>query len=740
MIKNLTLFLICLISFQAMAQEQNPIPLIPAPSSLKIAGQPVNIGVGIDIMGDSIHYGTMSFLKDILDHSNLSAQIIPEQEAIRGRLPLSLQLDSTLNSEAYTLVVSQKEISLTAGSECGLVWAIQSLHQLLLLSKETINGEPTLPGVRIEDQPQFAHRGLLLDCCRHFFSVSTIKKYIDLLSFYKMNVLHWHLTEDQGWRVEIDAYPKLTEIGAWRTEEDGSRYGGFYTKDEIREVVAYAQTRGITIIPEIELPGHAQAALAAYPEYSCVGKNIEVVNDWGVFKEIYCAGNDSTFEFLETILDEVMELFPSEYIHIGGDEAPKFRWENCVKCKKRMADEHLEDAHALQSYFIKRIETHLNENGRILVGWDEILEGGLAPNAVLQSWRGMEHGLHAAEMGHKVIMSPTSHCYIDYGLNAIDLAKIYSFNPIPEALAIEKQNLIIGGECNMWTEHVPNDTVLDQRVFPRMIGLCSVLWEGESRQRFEGFYTDIQNHYPLLSSFGVQYGLEGIPAILEVMHEGDSSFVSLNPGVPNLILKYTYGENESLAYSKPFAINKSGELKVEAFKREQSYGEPMITELTLHEGLGKYVQYAFDYSNWYTAGGAYGLVDGLTGTMNFRDGHWQGFSGNDVDVQLDLGEKKKIAEVSANFYQYNNAWIFLPSTIEVYASTNGKKWVLQGTAQSDIAEAERGKHIFNAEITLHNKKKYRYIRLIAKNIKEVPDWHEAAGSEAWIFIDEIIVK
>ena len=337
-------------------------------------------------------------------------------------------------------------------------------------------------------------------------------------------------------------------------------------------------------------------------------------------------------------------------------------------------------------------------------------------------------------------MSPTSHCYLDYGLNAIDLAKIYSFEPIPEALAVEKQALIIGGECNMWTEHVPNDTVLDQKVFPRMIGLSSVLWEGDSRQAFAGFYNDLQHHYPILSDFGVQYGLEGIPANLQVVQKGDSSFVSLTAGVPNLILKYTYAADDSKTYSEPFVLNKSGGLKVEAFKNESPYGELSLTNLTFHEGLGKSVSYNSDYSNWYKAGGDFGLVDGLTGTINFRDGHWQGFSGDDVDVQVDLGEKKKIGEVSANFYQYNNAWIFLPSNIYIYGSKDGKKWKRLGFIQDGVGPRERGKHIFQATLQLKKKQHVRYIRLVAKNIKEVPDWHEAAGSEAWIFMDEIIVK
>lgn len=724
----------------AKAQTNHFLPILPSPEILESKNKSTGLGQGATIMGDTSLYNAKLFLAEILSDNNVKTRFINEKENRRNGMPILMKINATLASEFYVLDISENEINLIAGDYQGMIWGIQSLHQVVLLSREMINGKPTLPVIHIEDKPAFAHRGLLLDCCRHFFSAETVKKYIDLLSFYKMNVLHWHLTEDQGWRIEIDAYPKLTEIGAWRTEEDGSRYGGFYSKEQIRGIVAYAEIRGVTVIPEIELPGHAQAALAAYPEFSCIGQDIEVVNDWGVFKEIYCAGNDSTFAFLETILDEVMELFPSQYIHIGGDEAPKFRWEHCDKCQKRMADEDLLDEHGLQSYFIKRIEKHLNENGRTLIGWDEILEGGLAPQAVVQCWRGEEHGIEAARMHHNVIMSPTSHCYIDYGLDAIDLEKIYIYNPYPEALNPQLYEYIIGGECNMWTEWVPNDTVLDQKVFPRLIGMSSALWEGEDKQPFEDFYSDIQRHYPILSGFDVQYGLEGIPANLEVVRENGKSLVSLSSGVPGLNLKYTYGNGSTIDYTQAFEIDKSAPLKIQAFKNEVAYGEPVFEKTTLHNALGKSVKYNQEYSHWYTASGDYGLVDGLTGSLNFRDGHWQGFDSVGVDVIIDLETKQKVQMVSANFYQYNNAWIFFPTNVEVFLSKDGVNWSSIGNTQTDISEKERGKHIFTAQLENPKKKKVRYIRFKAKNIGPVPDWHEAAGSDSWIFMDEIIVE
>ncbi len=651
---------------------------------------------------------------------------------------IDLSVDERYELEGYYMKLGP-DTTIIRGGRQGLIWGLQTFNQLMLLDRELIGGGYSLPIVELVDQPAFQHRGMLLDCCRHFFSVETVKKYIDLLSLYKMNTLHWHLTEDQGWRIEIDAYPKLTEVGAWRTEKDRSRYGGYYTKEEIKEVVSYAATRGINVIPEIELPGHAQAALSAYPEYSCKGSDIEVANDWGVFKEIYCAGNDSTFIFLETILSEVLELFPSKQIHIGGDEAPKYRWERCEKCQKRIADEGLADSHELQSYFITRIEKYLNSRGRVLIGWDEILEGGLAPNAMVQSWRGMEGGKKAAEMGHQVIMSPTSHCYLDYGLNSIDLEKIYSFDPVPADLEGKSRDFIIGGECNMWTERVPNDSVLDNRVFPRMIGLAANLWMGEDRPEFDVFYGDLQRHYGILFRKGVKYGLEVVPAEAVSLIENESPQIKLTPGVPGLTLKYRWPESEWEKFKHPIPLDRTGTLEIQAYKGSRKYGEIIKSEWSDHMGIGEKVTYQSELGNWYRAGGETALVDGMLGTLNFRDGKWQGFSGQDLDVEIELTEGIIPEKVSLQAYQYNNAWIFFPTEVEVFGTMDGKKWKKLGTTSPSIAPEVRDKHIWVGEISLKKKKAWKALKVVTKNIKEVPEWHEAAGSEAWIFVGEIMI-
>ena len=741
------LILLFFLSFQSSAQ----VDLIPKPYQVLKQAGPFKLNARTRIIFDSeTKKAALLLQSEIKKDLGLDLDVdgpIGDNFSIDNSIIVGKTEGNQGHEEKYSIQVTSPFVSLYASSNSGLSRGISSLRQLYLFNKNL----GVIPAFSIVDEPRFSHRGLLLDCSRHFFSVATVKKYIDLLAFYKMNVLHWHLTEDQGWRIEIDKYPKLTEIGAWRTEKDGSLYGGFYTKQEIREVVAFAATRGVTVIPEIELPGHSQAAIAAYPNLSCTGEQVEVVNDWGVFKEIYCAGNDSVFTFLEDVLTEVMELFPSKYIHIGGDEAPKFRWEHCDKCQKRIADQGLKDEHELQSYFITRIEKFLNANGRELIGWDEILEGGLSPNASVQSWRGMEHGKHAAEMKHNVVMSPTSHCYLDYGLEAINLERVYSFNPIPEGLEKEFEQYILGAEVNMWTEHVPNDSVLDSRVFPRLIAMAEVLWTGpyfreasakQNQGEYQDFYNRLQSHYPVLENMGVKYGLEAEPITVKTFVRKDKTYVEVIPGLPILTLEYSLGDGLAYPYKKPFLLERSTLLEVMAFKNSDIYGDVFKTDLIHHKALGNQPTYTNTYSSYYPAGGDLGLVDGLIGTLNFRDGRWQGFAGEDLCVKIDLGKPSVVTSLKMNFYEYPNAWIMLPKSVGLQVSTDGKIWqdveveLIKGEPETHPSE----KQIIHSEIAIRYSEPIRYIKVLAENYGSLPAWHEAAGSDAWIFIDEIVVQ
>ena len=421
--------------------------------------------------------------------------------------------------EGYQLQIDPQQIVVRAPNSRGLFYGIQTLRQLggWGLDRRSVDHKSlSIPCVRVQDKPRYRWRGMLLDCCRHFMTKEFVKRYIDLLAYHKMNVLHWHLTEDQGWRIEIKKYPKLTEVGAWRGSGDDVT-GGFYTQDDVREIVAYAASRHITVVPEIEMPGHSLAALAAYPELSCTGGPFSVGTRWGVYPDVYCAGNDQTFEFLQDVLSEVIELFPSPFVHIGGDECPKDRWKTCAKCQSRISEEGLADEHELQSYFVRRIERFLGGKGRRLIGWDEILEGGLAPNATVQSWRGMDGAIAAARAGHDVISSPTSHCYLDYAqwrspteplqMGYIDLEKVYSFEPTPAQLSPDQAAHVLGAEGNLWSEHAPQARV-DHQVFPRLCALAEVTWSPPNVRDWSDFRGRMKTHYRRLDALGVTYFVE----------------------------------------------------------------------------------------------------------------------------------------------------------------------------------------------------------------------------------------
>ncbi len=445
---------------------------------------------------------------------------------------IKLKIDTSIEGAkgAYSLEVGKSGVTISAAESIGLFYGIQSLRQLLpveIEKKEVQKGvEWDIPFVMINDEPAFVYRGLHLDVARHFFPVSFIKKYIDLLALHKMNVFHWHLTEDQGWRIEIKKYPKLTEIGSVRKETlvghygtdkyDGKPYGGFYTQDEIKEIVAYAKERFITVIPEIEMPGHSLAALAAYPELGCTGGPYEVATTWGVFDDVYCAGNEKVFTFLEDVLTEVMELFPSEYIHIGGDECPKTRWKTCPKCQARMKKEGLKDEHELQSYFIQRIEKFLNAHGRQIIGWDEILEGGLAPKATVMSWRGEKGGIEAAKSHHDVIMTPGFALYFDHyqadpetqplAIGGFTSTKgVYNYYPVPKKLDTGEVKYILGAQGNVWSEYMATPEYVEYMVYPRACALSEVVWSPKESMNWDDFSKRMEVHKKRLKALNVNY-------------------------------------------------------------------------------------------------------------------------------------------------------------------------------------------------------------------------------------------
>ena len=508
------------------------LPLIPQPVTVETATGQFVLTIHSEIIGSEAAMPVMRYLRRAL--APATGYTLPISTAAKSGHPnilfkLNSELTGELGKEGYRLTVTPQSVQIEAAENNGLFYACQTLRQLLpaaiFQTHQVRDITWAIPCVRITDKPRFPWRGMHLDVARHFMPKAFVKKYIDLLALHKMNIFHWHLTEDQGWRIEIKKYPKLTDIGAWRTETvigrntdhyDGTPHGGFYTQDDVREIVAYAKAQFITVIPEIEMPGHSKAALAAYPEYSCTGGPFQVHTRWGIVEEVYCAGNDGTIRFLQDILEEVLALFPAEFIHIGGDECPKRRWKECPKCQARIKAEGLKDEYELQSWFIKQMDTFLAEKGRRLIGWDEILEGGLAPGATVMSWRGEEGGIAAANAGHDVVMAPYSHTYFDYyqadpnteplvGGGFTPLEKVYGYEPIPAKVALDKAGHILGTQGQVWTEYIPHSDFAEYMAFPRTCALAEVAWSPKEHNDFEAFKTRLAAHLKRLDVLNVNY-------------------------------------------------------------------------------------------------------------------------------------------------------------------------------------------------------------------------------------------
>lgn len=522
-----------IVSCQCFRAQQIP-AIIPAPSEIDLKEGRFVFSPWTEIeMRDSSLWNDISWFNDYIEkYYGYKLKVVNKAGDSSRCLVFTYPDFEAGFGENYFLEISPEKITVTAeGKGAGFFYALQTLAQLIPVQEvNTLKVPPRktfqLPCVFIKDNPRFTWRGMHLDVCRHFFPVSFVKRYLDLLAAYKMNVFHWHLTEDQGWRIQIKKYPKLTTVGAWRSgtmtgsyknqKYDTIRYGGFYTQEEIKEVVDYAAKLHITIVPEIEMPGHSVAAIASYPFLSCTGKQIEVAKGWGVFEDVYCT-KDSVFSFLQDVMDEVITLFPGKYIHIGGDECVKTRWKTCANCKKRMKKEGLKNENELQSYFIKRIEKYLNSKGKQIIGWDEILEGGLAPNAAVMSWRGTEGGIAAAKQKHPVVMSPGKPCYFDHyqsrdksaeplaigGYNPVD--SVYLYEPVPAVLKEEEEQFIMGAQGNVWTEYILTEKQVEYMAVPRMIALAEVLWSKKEKRDIGNFRSRLKQHLIYLDRQQVNY-------------------------------------------------------------------------------------------------------------------------------------------------------------------------------------------------------------------------------------------
>ena len=536
-VRSLLFLILIVLSVSCKEESVNHYDIIPAPSSLEMGSGSFVIKENTMLVVNTRNEkteGVITYITGFLRNAGYKGLDVVERQGVRrGSINLILDEEGSFEPEGYALSIKRNIITIRASDGAGLFYGFQTMRQLLPPSVE-LNDEgaevPALhiPVCEIKDQPAFIYRGMHLDVGRHMFPVEYIERYIDMMALHKMNMFHWHLTEDQGWRIEIDKYPLLTEVGSKRKETivghagrppfeyDGKPYEGFYTKEQVRDIVAYAAERFITVIPEIEMPGHSLAAITAYPHISCTGGPFEVATKWGVFEDVYCAGKEETFAFLEDVIDEVTELFPGPYFHIGGDECPKSRWKVCPDCQKRMVEEGLADEHELQSYFVKRIESYLATKGKRMIGWDEILEGGLAPQATVMSWRGTQGGIAAAREGHDVIMTPNPYMYLDHYQTEPEgeplaiggyspLEWVYGYDPVPAELSGDEVNFILGLQGNLWSEYLYTPEQMEYMAYPRMFAIAETGWTAPLKKDFEDFLVRFTAQRARYDVIGINY-------------------------------------------------------------------------------------------------------------------------------------------------------------------------------------------------------------------------------------------
>jgi hexosaminidase len=722
-------------------------PILPKPVTYIVGGANKS-----SLLCDTLHFNAHNLPQSIAEILPEIAKLYLPDPSLVELMPnkgfITFQQLTGGYPESYSINVNTDQIRITYTSESSCFNALQSLFQLITMEDDSNRFK--IPVSFVKDYPSFRWRGLHLDVSRHFFSVAEVKQYLDLMSMYKFNVFHWHLTDDQGWRIEIKRYPKLTSIGAWRDSTienhystfprtwNTTPYGGFYTQEQIKEVVAYAAARQITVVPEIEMPGHARAALAAYPEFSCNGNKQAVPGVWGVFDDVFCT-KDSTILFLQNILDEVMELFPSPYIHVGGDEVPKTRWKQCPKCQATIKTLALADEHELQSYFIGQMDQYLQAHKRKLIGWDEILEGGLTSGAAVMSWRGTEGGIAAAKQGHFVVMSPGSHCYFDHyqGKSVSEplaiggytpLEKVYEFNPIPEGLKDQEAQYILGGQANLWTEYIPSFEQLTYMTYPRAIALSQALWGGTKApyKAFEGVLKTF--HIPRLMgsilntnvslsfmkpSFKFNRTLDGISLGFEFKDTNESVVVSANDGHDGVWLDH----NKTIDFKR--TTKNTSEHKLTFFSACCADSLSIIE----HQGLGAKVTYITPPNSRYDSGDLT-LVDGQFGARPWRGYQWVGFDTNSITIRIDLGKKTKIKGLEIGFLNEPSSWIHLPEEVVILTDRNQRKTI----------------KITDERTLITCRKKTQSLLLTVKGLESIPPGLPGEGNTPWIFADEFIVK
>ena len=684
--------------------------------------------------------------------------------------------NADIPAEAYVLEIKPEAVLVEASGLRGFNYAVQTIKQLL--PKEVFGNvaapkaDWTMQAATIKDAPRFSYRGLHLDEGRHFFGVEAVKRYLDIMEVHKLNKFHWHLTEDQGWRIEIKKYPRLTEVGAVRkgtcikkdfSSLDGVPYGEgmWYTQDQIREIVAYAAAKGIDVIPEIDLPGHMLGALAAYPELGCIGGPYEVWTRWGVSEDVLCAGNEKVYEFLEDVLTEICELFPYEYIHVGGDECPKVRWESCPKCQAKIKALGLKDKdgqkaeHYLQSYVITRIEKFLNSKGRKIIGWDEILEGGVAPNATVMSWRGETGGIEAARQGHDAIMTPNTYYYLDYyqsqdienepfGIGGyLPVERCYSYEPYPAGMTDEQKSHIIGVQANMWTEYVATEDHLQYMILPRLAALSEVQWCDADRKDWDRFSNAVVNLCNIYDVMGYNYATHILQVKGEVEARPEEKSVVVNLSTQgDAPIRYTLdgskpGKRSSL-YTEPLVLTESCVLTA-CTQRDDVEPRYYTRRFDFHKAINKKVTFTREVNNRYAQGEAVTLTDGIRATAVHKSVDWVSWRGDAVDLVIDMETTEPYSSVSFGMLSNKASRIFLPVKLAVAVSEDGVNYTEVASEEYEI----ESKNAPDDRITEYSfsfpETSARYIKVTGTPVDVLPEWHYNAGARVYIFFDEIVV-
>lgn len=741
--KYLSFFITFLLAGSLAAQ--NNFDLIPKPTELS-----VNQGL-YNIPSHPVIHVNKDFkeVAELLEeHPAIQTVNISTRKAKKAAIRIIKPTGNTLKPEAYDLEINHNGITITAHD---IPQAISGIYTLIQLGYIQENSRQ-IAFAKITDEPRFGYRGLHLDVSRHYMPLSFIKKYIDLMAIYKFNNFHWHFTDGAGWRIEIKKYPELTDVAAWRAyasindwwsrgkmfshKGDPNASGGFYTQEEARELVAYAAKKGINVIPEIEMPAHSEEVFAVYPELSCTGDHTK--------QGEFCIGNPKTFEFLQDVIDEIIDIFPSKLIHMGGDEANKSHWGKCPKCQALMEKEGLKDLDELQSYAIRRMDNYLQSKGRVLMGWDEIIEGGLSEGATVMSWTGEQNGIKAANMGHDVVMTPITHLYFDYyqadpktqppaigGYTTIE--RVYSYDPIPEAIAPDKRHHILGAQANLWTEYVSTTGHAEYMVYPRAIALAEVNWIQPEEKDWDDFKKRLQSQYRLLQSFNVNYYRPSY----NVNYTNEFNPKDITSTV-NLTTEQMYPENirytldgseptaDSKVYSGPMIFTESQKVKAGYFLGKQQMGLTLDFDVDLHKAIGKEVTYINPYQG-YPAQKELTLTNGIRGGYGYGDGQWQGFI-KPLDVVVDMGSKQDIQRVGAYFMQLISQGIYMPGEFEVLVSDDKENYTSVGIQVNTISDKVAEQLFERFEIKLDQPVSARYVRVKASNPKR-----------GYMFTDEIMI-